>query len=73
MSVPFIGEIRIFVGNFIPHRWAFGNGQLMPISQNAALFSLLGAIYGSDGHTTFALPDLRGRALIHMASLTTLS
>lgn len=65
MSDPFIGEIRLFAGNFNPRNWAFCNGQLMPISQNAALFSLLGTTYGGDGRTTFALPDLRGRVPIH--------
>ncbi|MBE9141564.1 phage tail protein [Nodosilinea sp. LEGE 07088] len=65
MSEPFIGEIRMFGGNFAPRNWAFCNGQLLPISQNAALFSLLGTIYGGDGRTTFALPDLRGRTPIH--------
>lgn len=61
----FIGEIRMFAGNFAPRGWAFCNGQLLPISQNAALFSILGTTYGGDGRTTFALPDLRGRAPIH--------
>lgn len=62
MSEPFIGEIRIFGFNFAPRSWAFCNGQLLPISQNTALFSLLGTIYGGDGRTTFALPNLEGRA-----------
>jgi microcystin-dependent protein len=65
MSEPFIGEIRMFSGNFAPRGWAFCNGQLMPISQNTALFSLLGTIYGGDGRSTFALPDLRGRVPLH--------
>jgi microcystin-dependent protein len=62
---PFIGEISIFAGNFAPRGWAFCNGQLLPISQNTALFSLLGTTYGGDGRTTFALPDLRGRVPMH--------
>ena len=61
----FFGEIRMFGGNFAPRRWAFCNGQLLPISQYQELFSLLGTTYGGDGRTTFALPDLRGRAPIH--------
>ena len=56
-----IGEIRMFAGNFAPTGWAFCQGQLLPIAQNTALFSLLGTTYGGDGRTTFALPDLRGR------------
>lgn len=64
-SEPFIAEIIMFGGNFNPRGWAFCNGQLLPISQNTALFSLLGTIYGGDGRTTFALPDLRGRAAVH--------
>lgn len=62
---PFIGQIILFGGNFAPSGWAFCDGQLLPISQNTALFSILGTIYGGDGETTFALPDLRGRAPIH--------
>jgi microcystin-dependent protein len=65
MSTPYIGEIRIFAGNFAPLGWAFCNGQLMAVSQHDALFSLIGTIYGGDGQTTFALPDLRGRLPIH--------
>jgi len=65
MSEPFIGEIRMFAGNFAPRDWAFCSGQLLPISQNDALFSLLGTIYGGDGRTTFGLPDLRGRVPVH--------
>ena len=61
MSDPFVAEIRIFAGNFPPKGWALTNGQLMPISQNTALFSLLGTYYGGDGKSTFALPDLQGR------------
>jgi microcystin-dependent protein len=59
---PFIGELRCFGFNFAPQGWALCNGQLMPIAQNTALFSLLGTMYGGDGRVTFALPDLRGRA-----------
>ncbi|MHA7055904.1 phage tail protein [Aquimarina sp. M1] len=59
-----IGEVRIFAGNFAPRTWAFCEGQLLPISQNTALFSIIGTIYGGDGRTTFALPDLRGRVSI---------
>lgn len=61
MTDPFIGEIRIFAGNFAPRNWAFCNGQLISISQNTALFSLLGTFYGGDGRTTFGLPNLQGR------------
>jgi microcystin-dependent protein len=62
---PFIAEIRIFPFTFAPRGWAFCNGQLLSISQNTALFSLLGTTYGGDGRTTFALPDLRGSAPMH--------
>lgn len=62
---PFIGEIVMFGGNFAPRAWAFCNGQLLAISQNTALFSILGTTYGGDGRTTFALPDLRGRSAVH--------
>ncbi len=65
MSEPFVGEIRMFAGNFAPRNWAFCDGQLLAISQNDALFSLLGTIYGGDGRTTFGLPDMRGRIPIH--------
>lgn len=58
---PFIGQIMMFAGNFAPRGWALCNGQLLPIAQNTALFSILGTTYGGDGKTTFALPDLRGR------------
>jgi microcystin-dependent protein len=61
MPSQFVGEIRIFAGNFAPTGWAFCNGQLLPISQNTALFSILGTAYGGNGLSTFALPDLRGR------------
>jgi len=62
---PFIGQIQAFGFNFPPRGWAFCDGQLLPISQNTALFSLLGTTYGGDGRTTFALPDLRGRSIVH--------
>lgn len=62
---PYIGDVSIFAGNFAPRGWAFCDGQLLAISSNSALFSLLGTTYGGDGRTTFALPDLRGRAPIH--------
>ncbi|MCP4432293.1 MAG: phage tail protein [Gammaproteobacteria bacterium] len=61
MSDPFLGEIIMFGGNFAPRGWALCEGQLLPISQNSALFSILGTTYGGDGRTTFGLPDLRGR------------
>jgi microcystin-dependent protein len=65
MSNPFVAEIRIFGFNFAPNGWALCDGQLMPISQNTALFSLVGTYYGGDGKTTFALPDLQGSAPMH--------
>jgi microcystin-dependent protein len=65
VSTPFIGSITLFAGNFAPRGWAFCNGQLLPINQNTALFSLLGTTYGGNGMTTFALPDLRGRVPTH--------
>lgn len=65
MSDPFVAEIRIFSFNFAPRGWAWCNGQLMPISQNTALFSLLGTTYGGDGKSTFALPNLQGSAPMH--------
>lgn len=65
MSDPFVGEIRMFAGNFAPRGWAFCDGQLLDVSQNDELFSLLGKTYGGDGQSTFALPDLRGRTPIH--------
>ncbi|MFN2533233.1 MAG: phage tail protein, partial [Pyrinomonadaceae bacterium] len=61
MSTPFLGEIKLISWNFAPQGWAFCNGQLLPINQNQALFSILGTTYGGNGQTTFALPDLRGR------------
>ena len=65
MADPFVAEIRIFPFNFSPRGWAWCNGQLLPISQNTALFSLLGTTYGGDGKSTFALPNLQGRAPMH--------
>lgn len=62
---PMLGEVRIFAGNFAPRGWAFCDGQLLAISSNSALFSILGTTYGGDGRTTFGLPDLRGRGVIH--------
>jgi microcystin-dependent protein len=65
MADPFVAEIRMFGFNFAPKGWAFCNGQLLPLSQNTALFSLLGTTYGGDGKSTFALPDLQGSAPMH--------
>lgn len=65
MADPFVAEIRIFPFNFAPKGWAWCDGQLLPLSQNTALFSLLGTTYGGDGKSTFALPDLQGRAPMH--------
>ncbi|MGH9277497.1 MAG: phage tail protein [Acidimicrobiales bacterium] len=65
MADPFVAEIRIFPFNFAPTGWAFCNGQLLPLSQNTALFSLLGTTYGGNGKSNFALPDLQGRAPMH--------
>jgi microcystin-dependent protein len=64
----FLGEINYFAGNFAPRGWAFCDGQILPISQNEALFSLLGTTYGGDGRTTFALPEMRGRVAIHQGT-----
>ncbi len=61
MSEPFVGEIRMFAGNFAPRGWAYCDGQILPINQNQSLYSLMGTTYRGDGRTTFALPDLRGR------------
>ena len=72
MSEPFLAEIRIASFNFAPKGWALANGQLLPINQNQALFSLLGTTYGGNGQTTFALPDIRGRVPIHAGSGHTL-
>lgn len=68
MAEPFLSEIRMFSFNFAPRGWALCNGQLLPINQNQALFSLLGTTYGGDGRVNFALPDLRGRVPIHDGS-----
>lgn len=65
MSNPFLAEIRIFAGNFAPKGWALCDGQILPLSQNTALFSLLGTMYGGDGKSNFALPNLQGRAPMH--------
>ncbi len=73
MSTPFIGQIMLFAGNFAPRGWALCNGQLLSISQNTALFSILGTTYGGDGVNNFALPDLRGRAPIGFGQGTGLS
>ena len=68
MSTPYVGEIRMFAGNFAPRGFAFCDGQLLAVASNDALFSLLGTIYGGDGRTTFGLPDLRGRTPIHQGT-----
>ncbi|KQW46369.1 MULTISPECIES: phage tail protein [unclassified Roseateles] len=65
MSTPYVGEIRLFAGNFEPVGWMFCHGQLLPIAENDVLFTLIGTTYGGDGQTTFALPDLRGRVPVH--------
>lgn len=70
---PFVGEIRVFAGNFAPRGWASCQGQLLPISQNTALYSLLGTQYGGDGRTTFALPNLQGRVPVNQGQGTGLS
>ena len=68
MAQPFIGEIRMFAGNFAPNGWMFCSGQLIPISENDALFTLLGTTYGGDGQETFALPNLQSRIPLHMGT-----
>src|SRR4026209_2501627 len=68
MGEPYVGEIRMFGGNFPPSGWAFCNGALLPISENETLFVLIGTTYGGDGQETFALPDLRGRIPIHQGN-----
>ncbi len=68
MSDPYLGEIRMFGGDFEPKDWKFCNGQLLAVSNYSALYSLLGTIYGGDGRTTFALPDLRSRVPVHQGS-----
>ena len=72
MGTPYLAEIRVFSFNFAPKGWALCNGQLLPINQNQALFSLLGTTYGGDGRTTFALPNLQGRTPIHFGNGYTL-
>ena len=68
MAQPYVGEIRMFAGNFAPAGWMFCEGQLLPISENETLFNLIGTTYGGDGQSTFALPDLRGRLPIHFGN-----
>lgn len=68
MSEPFLAEVRIVGFNFAPRGWAFCDGQILPINQNQSLYSLLGTIYGGDGRTSFALPDLRGRTPMHVGN-----
>lgn len=68
MAQPYVGEIRMFAGNFAPAGWLFCEGQLLPISENETLFQLIGTTYGGDGQSTFALPDLRGRVPIHQGN-----
>ena len=72
MAQPYVGEIRIFAGNFAPAGWMFCAGQLLPISENETLFNLIGTTYGGDGQSTFALPNLQGRVPIHMGGGHTL-
>src|SRR5690242_5623404 len=73
MAQPYVGEIRMFAGNFAPAGWNFCEGQLLPISENETLFNLIGTTYGGDGQSTFALPDLRGRIPLHQGSGSTLA
>src|SRR5438552_10844270 len=73
MAQPYVGEIRMFGGNFAPAGWMFCEGQLLPISENDVLFTLIGTTYGGDGESTFALPDLRGRIPIHQGNGFTLA
>jgi microcystin-dependent protein len=68
MAQPYVGEIRMFAGNFAPAGWFFCEGQLLPISENETLFQLIGTTYGGDGQSTFALPDLRGRIPLHQGN-----
>ena len=68
MAQPYVGEIRMFAGNFAPAGWMFCEGQLLPISENETLFNLIGTTYGGDGQSTFALPDLRGRLPMHQGN-----
>lgn len=73
MAQPYVGEIRMFAGNFAPAGWMFCEGQLLPISEYETLFNLIGTTYGGDGQSTFALPDLRGRVPIHQGNGFTLA
>ena len=73
MAQPYVGEIRMFAGNFAPAGWMFCEGQILPISENETLFQLIGTTYGGDGQSTFALPDLRGRVPIHQGNGFTLA
>ena len=68
MAQPYVGEIRMFAGNFAPAGWNFCDGSLLPISENETLFQLIGTTYGGDGQSTFAVPDLRGRIPVHMGN-----
>jgi len=68
MSQPYVGEIRLFAGNFAPAGWMFCDGSLLPIAENETLFQLIGTTYGGDGESTFALPDLRGRVPLHQGN-----
>lgn len=68
MATPYIGEVRLFAGNFAPAGWALCQGQLLPIADNDVLFTLIGTTYGGDGQNTFALPDLRGRVPVHQGT-----
>src|SRR6266516_1800739 len=73
MAQPYVGEIRIFAGNFAPAGWMFCSGQLLPISENETLFNLIGTTYGGDGQSTFALPDLQSRVPVHQGNGFTLA
>ncbi|HKF49541.1 MAG TPA: tail fiber protein [Terracidiphilus sp.] len=73
MSQPYVGEVRIFAGNFAPAGWMFCEGQLLPISEYETLFNLIGTTYGGDGQNTFALPDMRGRVPMHQGNGFTLA
>src|SRR5437660_7860546 len=73
MAQPYVGEIRMFAGNFAPAGWMFCEGQLLPISENETLFNLIGTTYGGDGQSTFAMPDLRGRLPLHQGNSFTLA
>jgi microcystin-dependent protein len=73
MAQPYVGEIRMFAGNFAPAGWMFCEGQLLPISEYETLFNLIGTTYGGDGQSTFALPDLRGRIPLHVGNGVTLA